>query len=91
MRGIREERLKEIAADSIPQVRFVVEALLARECNELNDWKPIDGNTPRDVVFLLYYPAEHVPFYDVTELRFTGMGDYKPTHYKELTPPKEQP
>jgi len=42
MRGISEERLKEISANSNPDVRLVVNVLLQRECKELNLWIPID-------------------------------------------------
>lgn len=78
MKGISEERLKEIAADSIPQVRYAVEVLLARECNELNDWKPIDENTPTDRKIMVYNKATGAyitrffdgkyPFFGWTEL-----------------------
>lgn len=55
MRGISEERLNEL----IEMYRFnssetpLILCELIKECEELNNWNPIDDNTPKDRPVLL--------------------------------------
>ena len=58
MRGISEERLRKIArethdSDDTNMIVLSVFDMLIGECEELNTWKPIDENTPKDHHILL--------------------------------------
>ena len=62
MRGISEERLRKIArethdSDDTNMIVLSVFDMLIGECKELNAWKPIDGNTPKDRLILVYAPC----------------------------------
>lgn len=57
MRGIAEERLKEVFSKlywTTNDEKELFTALLS-ECTELNAWQPIDENTPKDRDLVLYF------------------------------------
>ncbi|MFK5284266.1 hypothetical protein ACI3PL_32270, partial [Lacticaseibacillus paracasei] len=57
MRGIAEERLKEVFSKlywTTNNDKELFTALLS-ECTELNAWQPIDENTPKDRDLVLYF------------------------------------
>jgi len=98
MRGITEERLGEIlnSPEYIHRVPFSLLSLLGRECTELNPWKPIDENTPKDRIIwgfvegkkrlIKWGKTSHVPLYGFC-LADQGTEDFdicKPTHWCEL-------
>ena len=62
MRGITEERLKEVFSwfywPSDNEKKFF-ESLLS-ECTELNAWQPIDENTPKDKWLLVSDAANDI-------------------------------
>lgn len=84
MRGISEERLKDIG-DQMDSCRYIEGSLkdwLLDECEEINPWLPIDENTPKDRELWLYWKSTgHIEcgFYN----HMCGQGSY-PTHYQEL-------
>ena len=95
MRGISEERLKEISANSNSDVRLVVNVLLQRECKELNPRLPIDENTPKNRRLSLYWPdtgwitgrwvqLNNTVGYFTHDLSRYDPPSVKPTHYQEL-------
>lgn len=101
MRGISEERLKQIAHDSRGSggtnmlVLSLLDMLLS-ECKELNEWKPIDENTPTHKQILLFYPEHKTPDGKlkpyITATRYNELSKivYIPTHWQELPePPKD--
>jgi hypothetical protein len=83
-RGIREERLlHQLAlANGMDNTEFAraYRWLLENECEELNQWKPIDENTPKDRPLLLFYPGymQIVDFFDDTN------KNIMPSHWQEL-------
>lgn len=99
MRGISEERLREVrdyyhSLGFNPQID--INELIA-ECKELNPWLPIDENTPKEGTFLVYMPEEKRKFQiayfhknvDIIGNSF-AFDLTKPTHYQELpAEPKE--
>lgn len=58
MRGISEERLREIVEDYPEDHRShrMAKYLIATECQELNPWLPIDENTPKDRQLIFWFP-----------------------------------
>ena len=85
MRGISEERLKEVFSKlywSTNDDKELFTALLS-ECTELNAWQPIDENTPKDRDLVLYFSPNK---------KWVGsLGrdwPFAPTHWQEL--PKDQ-
>lgn len=91
MRGITEDRLKEVFSKlywSRNDEKELFNALLS-ECTELNAWQPI-GTAPKDREILVYAPpyqdlkslTKIIAYHDsagycIDELRY-------PTHWKEL-------
>lgn len=64
MRGISEEVLKiklsEIKRSTeFQDGRWQMLVELSLLCTELNPWLPIDEDTPKDRLLLLYYPARY--------------------------------
>ena len=81
-RGISEERLIEISVD--PEYEYVGIFKAIKECEELNQWKPIDENTPKDRALLLFYP-ENVNNYEmITNGNYNPHSFRQPTHWAEL-------
>lgn len=85
MRGITEERLKEVFSKlywTTNDDKELFTALLS-ECTELNAWQPIDENTPKDRDLVLYFSPNK---------KWVGsLGrdwPFAPTHWQEL--PKDQ-
>ena len=90
MRGITEERLKEVFSKlywSTNDDKELFTALLS-ECTELNAWQPIDENTPHDKWLLVSDAAN-----DIYIGRFASQYgrwyvdisiNIAPTHYQEL-------
>lgn len=85
MRGITEERLKEVFSKlywTTNDEKELFTALLS-ECTELNAWQPIDENTPKDRDLVLYFSPNK---------KWVGsLGrdwPFAPTHWQEL--PKDQ-
>lgn len=92
MKGITEERLKEVFSwfywPSDAEKKFF-ESLLS-ECTELNAWQPIDENTPKDKYILVYDPGYGQlvviwsEFYSVWITDFGRKLTHPPTHWQEL-------
>ena len=85
MRGIAEERLKEVFSKlywTTNDDKELFTALLS-ECTELNAWQPIDENTPKDRDLVLYFSPNK---------KWVGsLGrdwPFAPTHWQKL--PKDQ-
>ena len=81
MRGITEERLKEVFSKlywTTNDEKELFTALLS-ECTELNAWQPIDENTPKDRDLVLYFSPNK---------KWVGsLGrdwPFAPTHWQEL-------
>ncbi len=81
MRGIAEERLKEVFSKlywTTNDEKELFTALLS-ECTELNAWQPIDENTPKDRDLVLYFSPNK---------KWVGsLGrdwPFAPTHWQEL-------
>lgn len=81
MRGITEERLKEVFSKlywTTNDDKELFTALLS-ECTELNAWQPIDENTPKDRDLVLYFSPNK---------KWVGsLGrdwPFAPTHWQEL-------
>lgn len=101
MRGISEERLKKIAHDSrgsdgtnMPVLGLL--DMLLSECKELNEWKPIDENTPKDRKIMLFYEkcgihtGEFRCGHYLADANLCVPCNIKPTHWQELPePPKD--
>ena len=84
MRGITEERLKEVFSKlywSTNDDKELFTALLS-ECTELNAWQPIDENTPNDRHVLLY--GGHVPCCQMFVGHANANWSWEPTHWQEL-------
>ena len=84
MRGITEERLKEVFSKlywSRNDEKELFTALLS-ECTELNAWQPIDENTPKDRHVLLY--GGHVPCCQMFVGHANANWSWEPTHWQEL-------
>lgn len=101
MRGISEERLRELAkqirnSDESNSAALSMLDFLLSECKELDPWLPIDENTPKDRPLLLKAncgTAIEGSFVDLDGGywidHFTHDEIY-PTHYQELpAEPKE--
>ena len=101
MRGIIEERLKELWRSFFFNtfgMPSTFEARMMQECKELNDWKPIDSNTPAKKEILLFYQEETIDGTDFFAMQCVGLyiPEYidvcrQPTHWQELPlppPPK---
>ena len=94
MRGISEERLKQLIDNHQFDSFGELEESLLSECKELNPWLPIDNNTPPNRRLLLFYPGLGI---HVGEMLSDGNFcieaydmDTTPTHYQELPDaPKE--
>ena len=92
MRGISEERLKEVAEDYPPDHRNhrMAKYLIATECQELQEpWIPVDENTPRDRQIKIYDDGygQVVVQWNAYFRCFTDPHGHKylnPTHYQEL-------
>lgn len=97
MRGISEERLKDIGdqIDSCKYFEGSIKKWLLDECIELNPWIPIDKNTPRDRRLNLYWPGigwvtgswvqlNNTIGYFTHDLSRYDPPSVKPTHYQEL-------
>jgi len=98
MRGISEEKLKEIRDGFMHQNReysCLVSSIIA-ECKELNPWLPIGENTPKDKPLLLYFPDKFMRIGSYQSDYKFGYWDsfYQginyPTHYQELTAAPEE-
>lgn len=81
MRGIAEERLKEVFSKlywTTNDEKELFTSLLS-ECTELNAWQPIDENTPKDRDLVLYFSPNK---------KWVGsLGrdwPFAPTHWQEL-------
>lgn len=103
MRGISEKDLREKFRNlywSTDDERQLLTALLT-ECKELNQWLPIDENTPKDKRLNLYWPGNgwitgswvqlnNNVGYFIHDLLKYQPPPIKPTHYQELPDdPKE--
>ena len=88
MRGITEERLKEIK-EKMPdgKSKLFVHALIT-QCTELNAWQPIDENTPHDKWLLVSDAANDIyigKFASQYGMWYVDIGiNVAPTHWKEL-------
>ena len=104
MRGISEERLKELKDNDCYSgiEQSVIYELLSDECKELNQWLPIDENTPKDRRLLLFFPGYGSYDGGFLMIRRDGKDVFAasaslsvplgiwPTHYQELPEdPKE--
>lgn len=85
MRGIKEERLRELFRVQYNPPRDEYERgfnnclamLLTFECKELNPWLPIDENTPKDRSLLLYYPGrENDDDFDIPKIQSIGYWSF---------------
>ena len=92
MKGITEERLKEVFSKlywSRNDEKELFNALLS-ECTELNAWQPIDENTPKDKNILVYDPGYGQlvviwsEFYNCWITVFGGGLTHPPTYWQEL-------
>ena len=91
MRGITEERLKEIKENYNQggTSRGLIEYLLDDECTELNAWQPIE-TAPKDRNILVYDPGYgHLvvicpEFYNLWITVFGIKLTKPPTHWQEL-------
>ena len=83
MRGITEERLKEMINIGW---RADYETIL-EECKELNTWMPIES-APKDRRILLFYPdvGLQIGFWNVNFKDYSGayLSQCSPTHWQEL-------
>lgn len=96
MRGIKEERLRELFRVQYNPPRDEYERgfnnclamLLTFECKELNPWLPIDNNTPPNRRLLLFYPGLGIHVGErLSDGNFCIEAydmDTTPTHYQEL-------
>ena len=90
MRGITEERLKEVFSKlywSTNDDKELFTALLS-ECTDLNAWQPIDENTPHDKWLLVSDAANDIyigKFVSQYGRWYIDIGiNVDPTHWKEL-------
>jgi len=96
MRGITEDSLRHvmkihITNDSKTSLIF---SNLFNECKELNEWQPIDENTPKYKCLLLYYPdvkdkvvaqwSHHFNYWITNFREDINLGLGEPTHWQEL-------
>lgn len=96
--GISKERLKQILHSEAnirnKELQFYLVWLITTECTELDQWIPIDENTPKDRSLLLLWPQEiggamqgywlcDAWYCDMWELTGSLMSN-QPTHYKLL-------
>ena len=90
MRGISEERLKELSLkykSSLVKRLFIY--LIAKECTELNAWQPIE-TAPKDRNILVYDPGYGnlvviwSEFYNLWITVFGRKLTEPPTHWQEL-------
>ncbi len=81
MRGITEERLKEIK-EKMPdgKSKLFVHALIT-QCTELNAWQPIE-TAQKDRHVLLY--GGHVPCCQMFVGHANANWSWEPTHWQEL-------
>ena len=96
MRGISDESLKELVNSYEGAHGFsrVFKWLLKHECQELNQWMPIDENTPKDRPIILFNPEDNRGYSGQWRGTLDGSGywDYdhdnasfdKPTHWMPL-------
>lgn len=89
MRGISEERLKEIVEDYPPDHRNhrTAKYFIATECQELQEpWIPIDENTPKNRSLLIFVPAAYGCEIGgwVSKLNRWSCHPFVATHYQEL-------
>ena len=89
MRGITEERLKEVFIKlywSTSDDQELFTALLS-ECTELNAWQPIDENTPKfRPVLIRFFEGKEVGILTYEGWQSTYAEDFieSPTHWQEL-------
>lgn len=90
MKGITEERLKEVFSKlywSRNDEKELFTALLS-ECTELNAWQPIDENTPKDKWLLVSDAANDIyigRFASQYGRWYVDIGiNVAPTHWQEL-------
>lgn len=91
MRGITEERLREILKSAMTDHKQdILEYLIKYECKELNPWQPIE-TAPRDRRILLfnhvtiYIGGWYVSEYIKDGIWINELGDTThPTHWQEL-------
>jgi hypothetical protein len=57
MRVITEGRLKEYLASTSRKTSKDLLRVLIHECKELNEWQPIDENTPKDRMILVLFES----------------------------------
>ena len=92
-RGISEERLKEIRENlnkfDIRGHSTINQAI--NECKELNQWQPIDENTPKDREILVSNGYQYfIGIWNTTQNCWVDdSGSINPTHWQEL--PKNPP
>lgn len=98
MRGISEDDLWKIVNHPYAKDGFVSTSFLINRIKDLNDWKPIDENMPKNR-YVLLLTDDNI----VVEGYFVNLdgGGYwvdglnhdkiKPNGWQELPPPKEQP
>lgn len=93
MRGISEERLREEieSYDYDIRARDILNGLID-ECQELNQWQPIDNNTPTHCLLLMYYPPaiNQREFYRVGYF-YNDSAIHKPSYWMPLPELPEPP
>ncbi len=86
-RGISEERLNEVLG--VMSISHLSKLLLIAECAELNQWQPINENTPKDRLINIYdegYGQTIVTWNEFYKC-FTDFHGHKymqPTHWQEI-------
>ena len=76
MRGISEANVLKILSNRYAEDGFVPVSMLINAIKDINDWKPIDENTPKDAQILLLteYNAAVVGYFDVRKGCFWANG-----------------
>ena len=76
MRGINEANILKILSSRYAEDGFVPVSMLLNAIEELNDWKPIDENTPKDcqISLLTEYNTAVVGYFDVRKGCFWANG-----------------
>lgn len=98
MRVISEEEIKAIFLEIQKEnyTESILEDKLISACKELNDWKPIDENTPKDRRIMLFYEkygmhtGEFRCGHYLADAGLCVPCNIKPKYWQELPPlPKE--
>lgn len=91
MRGITEDELKKelLLCAGWPEAEVIVNGLI-KQCKEINNWIPINENTPNDRPILIFFDGT-VKFQAISQFNeetnqfaYQAFTECKPTHWQEL-------